>query len=350
MKHTKSALKHNQSLLIIIGALLLLFAFQMFGSVVSAAVLGTTSVRFNRMKAATASPLRVTFTVPAGNTGTEASERISFPDAFTVATSTITTNTASCGATALPGTLTATGSNTNGSKSITITGVTNLSASTSYCVDIDRTATNDPVTNPSAGEYILTVATRDGGGTTIDSNRTAARVISDDQIVVSASVPPNFNFVLDSNTTVFTDELLPTLVRQTTARTVTINTNATQGWITWARDTNTGLNSAAAGYTIASTTPGTAATLAAGSDGYVLGVEATDAGGGGTVTVTPAYQGTGANDNGSGLDTAFRQIASSTGTANGDVLTLRGKATVTNVTPAGTDYTDTWTIIGAGSY
>jgi hypothetical protein len=349
MKHTKSALKSNGPLLILIGSFLMLFAFQILSPVVSADVLRTTSTRFTRMRAATATNIRVTFTVPVGNTGTEDSLRVSFPDAYTVATSGITTDTASCGATALPGTLSATGSNTNGSKNITISGVTNLTASTAYCVDIAR-ATNDPVTNPAAGEYILTVATRDSGSTVIDSTRTAARVISDDQIVVSASVPPNFNFVIDSNTTAFTDELLPTLVRQTTARTVTINTNATQGWITWARDSNTGLTSAAAGYTIASTTPGTAATLTAGTDGYVLGVEATDASGGGTVTVTTAYQGTAANNNGSGLDTNFRQIASSTGTANGDVLTLRGKATVTSVTPAGTDYTDTWTIIGAGSY
>ncbi len=317
---------------------------------VQAASLVSTSIRFTRMRAATATTLRVTFTVPAGNASTEDSLRIGFPDAYTVATSTITTSTGSCGATALPGTLVATGNNTNGQKNITLAGVTNLSASTTYCVDIDRTTTNDPITNPAAGQYTVTITTRDSGAATIDSTRITARVISDDQIVVTAAVPPVFNFVIDSNTTSFSADLDPGTVQQTTARTVTINSNATEGWIAWARDLNTGLSSAAAGYTIASTTPGTGATLSSGTEGYVLGVEGTDAAGGGTVTIVPAYLGTAVNNNGSGLDTTFRQLASSDGTADGDIITLRGKATVANVTPAGTDYTDTWTVIGAGNF
>lgn len=350
MTHTKNAIKQNRPLWVITSVLLVFLLVSFMNSVVNAAFLSATSIRFNRMRASTATTMRVTFTVPAGNATTEASLRIGFPDAYTVATSGITTSVGSCGATGLPGSLSATGSNTGGSKNITISGVTNLSASTTYCVDIDRTATNDPITNPTAGEYIINIATRDAGAVDVDTTRIAARVISDDQIVVSASVPPNFNFVLDANTTSFTAELDFSLVRQTTARTVTINTNATSGWIAWARDSNVGLSSAAAGYTIASTTPGTGATLTPGTDGYVLGVEATDAGGGGTVAVVAAYQGTGVNANGSGLDATFRQIASSNGTANGDILTLRGKASITNVTPAATDYTDTWTIIGAGSF
>src|SRR5690606_21090630 len=149
------------------------------------------------------------------------------------------------------------------------------------------------VTNPGAGIYSLMVQTRDSSDDEIDSGVIGARVISDDQIVVSAIVPPSFNFVLDANTTSFVSNLDTGDVVFTTPRTVTITTNATQGWIAWARDSNEGLSSAAAGYTIDSTTPGTAATLAAGTDGYVLGVEATtDAGGGGTVTVVSDYLGT----------------------------------------------------------
>lgn len=317
---------------------------------VEAASLTGTTLRFDRMRAATASTLRLIFTVPAGNTGTEDDIRIGFTDDFTVATTNLTTATASCGGTALPGTLSAAGNNTNGQKSIIISGVTNLSATTTYCVDIGRTSTNDPVTNPAAGIYEVTIATRDSGDAPIDTSTVAARIIADDQIVVSAVVPPSFNFVLDGNTTSFTTNLDPSDVAQTTARTVTVTTNATQGWIAWARSSNTGLTSAAAGHTIASTTPGTGATLAAGTEGYLLGVAATDAGGGGTVSVEAAYAGGAGDDNGSGLDTTFRQIASANGTANGDVLTLRGKAAIESMTPAGVDYTDTWTVIGAGSF
>lgn len=317
---------------------------------IEAAGLTGTSIRFNRMAASTASTFRLTFTVPSGNTGTEAKVRIGFPDAYTVGTSSLTATASSCGATNLPGTLTATGSNTNGSKNITIGGVTNLSATTTYCVDIDRTTTNDPVTNPSAGLYSVTVETQTSGDVQIDNTVIGVRTITNDQIVVSATVPPSFNFVLDANTTSFTSGLDSSAVIMTTPRTVTITTNATQGWVAWARDSNVGLTSAAAGKTINSTTPGTAASLATNTEGYVLGVQATDAGGGGAVTVATAYAGTGADNNGSGLDTTYRQIASANGTANGDVLTLRGKASINTMTPAGIDYTDTWTIIGAGSF
>jgi hypothetical protein len=317
---------------------------------VSAAGLSGTSIRFNRMKAATATTFRLTFTVPTGNTGTEDNIIITFPDAYTIATSGLTATASSCGATSLPGTLTATGSNTSSAKSIIIGGVTNLTATTTYCVDVDKTSTNDPVTNASAGLYALGVRTRTSGNADIDTTTIAARVISDDQIVVTAVVPPSFNFVLDANATTFSTALDSATVVQTNARTVTITTNATQGWIAWAKDSNTGLTSAAAGKTIASTTPGTAATLAAGTEGYVLGVDKTDAVGGGTVTVTAAYAGTSGDSNGSGLDPAYRQIAGANGTANGDVLTLYGKAAINALTPAGVDYTDTWTVIGAGSF
>src|SRR5690606_22621091 len=104
----------------------------------------------------------------------------------------------------LPGTLAATGSDSGGSKSITISGVTNLSATTSYCVDV----TGGPIAaNPSAGQYEVTVTTQTSGPADIDTATIAARIISDDQVVVSAVVPPSFNFVLDGNATSFTSNL-----------------------------------------------------------------------------------------------------------------------------------------------
>lgn len=316
--------------------------------VANAANLTNTSIRLTRMSDATNTTLRVTFTVPAGNSATEEKLKLSFPDNFTIASAgNYTSSVASCGATSLPGTFTFTASNTNGSKHITLSGLTNLSASTAYCVDLTNA---DALGTGSSGQYTATVETQTSGAALIDSTSLALRIINDDQIVVSAVVPPSFNFVLDGNTTSFTANLDSAAVRQTTERTVTITTNAPAGWIAWARDSNTGLNSTAAGYTIASTTPGTGATLSAGTEGYVLGVDSTDAGGGGTVSVIAAYAGTSGNNNGSGLDSTLRQVASSNGTANGDVLRLYGKAAISGVTPAAIDYTDTWTIIGAGSY
>ncbi|MCW1908477.1 MAG: hypothetical protein KIH63_004010 [Candidatus Saccharibacteria bacterium] len=320
----------------------------------NAASLSNTYVRLNRMKATTASSVRVVFRVPAGNSATEDSLRIAFPDNFTIATSGQTSATAACatetGATALPGTLSVTGSNTNGSKNITVGGVTNLSASTTYCVDLTKT---DAVTNGAAGQYTLTVTTRDTGPTTIDSTSVAVRVITDDQVVVSAVVPSSFNFVLDANTTSFTTDLSSGSVVSTTGRTVTITTNAASGWITWVSDSNQGLTSAAASKTIATTGTVNAApsTLSAGTEGYVLDVDLTsDAAGGGTVSIDAEYNG-GANAGGT-LSATAQPAASSTGTAGGagDVITFVGKAAIAGDTPAASDYTDTWTIIGAGSY
>jgi hypothetical protein len=340
--------------LVAITTLCLQLSYGVLSGTVFAASLTNTYVRLDRMKAATASTVRLVFTVPAGNAGTEENLKITVPDGFTVATSSQTGATAACasqtGATALPGTLTYGGNNTNGQKGLTVSGVTNLSASTAYCVDFTLATA---VTNPAAGQYSLTVETFTSGAALIDSTSVAVRVVSDDQVVVSATVPASFNFVLDANTTSFTANLDSSVVRQTTGRTVTVTTNATNGWIAWAKDLNTGLTSAAASKTIASTTPGTGATLSAGTEGYVISTEVTtDASGGGTVSIPAAYQGTGANANGSGLDTTFRQIASSTGTAGGagDVVTVRGKAAIDGATPAASDYTDTWTIIGAGTF
>lgn len=339
----------------LVGTLVVvLAAFVVLNFPVSAANFSNSYLRFSRMSATAASTLRLVFTVPAGNSLTEDHIVLGFPDDFTIATTGLTAASATCatetGATALPGTLTATGDNTTSSKNITVGGVTDLAASTAYCVDIDRTSTNDPVTNPSAGIYIVTVDTQESDNDPIDSTMLGARFVTDDQIIVNAVVPPSFNFVLDGNSADFVSNLDSGAIGYTAPRTVTITTNASQGWIAWARDSNIGLTSAAAGHTIASTTPGTDATISAGTEGYLLGVQASDAANGGAVTVETAYQGTGADGDGSGLDTNFRQIASSDGTADGDVLTLIGKATINGFTPAGLDYTDTWTIIGAGSF
>jgi hypothetical protein len=217
-------------------------------------------------------------------------------------------------------------------------------------VDVSRTSTNDPIVNAAAGTYSVTVTTQDSVPAAIDTATITADTISDDQIQVSATVPPSFTFVIDSNSTSFTSNLSTGSVAQTTQRTVTITTNATAGWVAWAKDSQTGLHSTIASKTIAATTPGTGATLSAGTEGYVLGVDDVDASGGGTVAVVGAYSGTGSDANGSGLDTSYRQIASSNGTANGDVLQLHGKAAISGQTPAATDYADTWTVIGAGSF
>jgi hypothetical protein len=340
-----SNLKQKLSL-VLASFLLLAAAVPLFQSVVSAASLQTTYLRLDRMKAGQTTSFRLVFkTVSAGATSVAVNFNGADSSTWTGTSGLVNTTQTAVGAagcdasaTALPGTLSASGSGST----VTITGVTALSATTTYCVDLTSATA---VTNANAGEYHPTVTVGS------DSTTAAVRTVSDDQVLVSAAVPPSFNFVLDSNSTSFSANLDSSNVRQTTARTVTITTNSSSGWIAWAKDLNAGLNSSTAAKTIDSTTPGSAATLSSGTEGYVVSAEVTtNASGGGNPAIPAAYQGNSGNNTGSGLDTTFRQIASSGGTANGDVITIRGKAAVAGDTPAANDYADTWTIIGAGSF
>lgn len=340
--------KIKRTNLILLAALLFSVNFLfVLSHLVSAANLTETMVRLNRMSGAQTTSFRVVFkTVGAGATTASVNFTAAWASASGSVNATQAVSSGSCaaetGATALPGSLSASGSG----NTVSITGITALSATTKYCVDL---TSSTAVTNASAGEYypVVTVGS--------DSTTVAVRTVTNDQIVVSATVPPSFNFVLDGNTDSFASNLAPGSVVSTNGRTVTVNTNATTGWIAWASDSNTGLTSAAASHTIAGTTPGTNATLSAGTEGYVFAITSITQGtGAGTTSASNAYGngsgGVAGAGQGSGLSTTIRQIASSTGTANGAVLTVRERAAISAVTPAATDYTDTITIIGAGSF
>lgn len=275
----------------------------------------------------------------------------------------ITSDVATCateiggGVLGLPGTLTITGAS---SRTISITGITALSATTTYCIDF---TTADAVTLATAGEYHPTI-TESSGAT--DSTTVAVRTIANDQIVVSATVPPTFSFVLGGNTDSFSSNLSSSAYTSTAGKTVTIVTNATNGWITWVKDLNGSsgastkgaLKSAAASNYTIPTTNGSAlgsashTALGAGTEDYGLGATiTTDFAGGGTVSLDPAYDGT-SSKLGVLDPTNFRPVASSNGTANttGDVITLTERAQIAGATPAATDYTDTLTVIGAGNF
>jgi hypothetical protein len=317
--------------------------------------LSNTYIRLDRMKASTASNMRVVITT-SSDVATEEKLKVSFQDAHTIAAAgSITASVATCpsetSTTALPGTFTITASNTNGAKHVTLSGLTNLTASTAYCVDINGAITD----NGAAGQYKTTVETQNSGASRLDHTQVALRIIADDQIVVTATVPPTFSFTLSGNTDTFSSDLDPGAVLSTSGRTVTIATNAPGGWVTWVKDSNQGLRSAVAGnYTIntTGTVDGTPSTLVAGTEGYVLDTDlTTDAAGGCTVTVAGEYNG-GASAGGT-LSGTFQQVATcagGTGTADNDVITLIEKAAIAGSTPAAGDYTDTLTVVGAARF
>ncbi len=333
----------------ILGAVILPFA-----TPASAASLSNTYIRLDRIAASTATSVRVVFKTSAVN-GTEAKVVVDFDtgSSFTVNT-TQTITTAACasetGFTALPTGTTLAATGDNSAKSVTVTAVSDLAVSTTYCFDLTSTTA---VTTPTAGIYTGNVATQTAGSAAIDNIDVAERIIANDQIVVNASVPPSFTFALSGNT-----DTIPAInsgtISSSTGRTVTITTNASKGWIAWVRSLNGGLTSASASKTILTTQVGSAAhTLSASAEDYALDVDlTTDAAGGGTVTIDSFYNGASTSAGGGIDNTKLRPIASSNGTAggSGDVLTLIERASAAVDTPAANDYTDTLTVIGAGSY
>lgn len=345
MSRFTSIKKYN---LLLAGTLFLsVVAFTVSASNSNVSALAQNLVRFDRMKTSTAT----TGTVCAKplTVGTEVDVQVTFPTGYTVNTTVgnwtvSTTNLAwPSGGTAWLGIGTATAA----SGQVVTFPSTDLVVGTLYCFNWTNTAAlsiSAAATNNNSG----TITTRAAGASVIDSANFATASITDDQIVVTATVPQSFSFALSANTDALGSLSSGSVTSSPTPRTATVNTNAKNGWLVWAKDANTGLASATASSTIASTTPGSNSTLSAGTAGYNTGVTQTQTSGTGTITVAVPFVGGGTN--GGGLDTTFRSLASSNGTANGAVLTLKNNVAISTITPAATDYTDTITVVGAGLF
>lgn len=313
----------------------------------SAATLTNTSVRLNRLSTGATTPFELVFkTASAGAT----SVSIDFTSAWTSASGTVNTtqsvSSATCaagtGATALPGSLTAAGSG----NVVTISSVTALSATTSYCVDL---TSSSAVTNPSAGTYSPAV--------TVGSDSTTATVdivgSNADQIAVSASVNQSFTFSLSSNSAALGALSASGPTKLASPISATVSTNAAGGWQMWAADPagTPGLHSTTANHTIAySPSAGTAASaLSTGVEGYNLGTGTV----GGTTCGTATYgnfASGGVDYKGSGLDNTLRNLVSTTGAADACALPLTMNASISNTTPAATDYASTITVVAAGLF
>lgn len=313
----------------------------------NAAPLSKVFVRFDRMKVSTATTGTVCATP--SSTATEAAVQVVFPTGYTLGSAAnFTVNTTNLawptGGTAWPSINTATNVT---SQTVTFPSG-DLTAGTLYCFNWTNSAAVT-VKGSATTSNLGSVTTRTSAPADIDSESYATASITDDQIVVSATVPSIFSFALSGNTDALGTLSTSAVTSSPTPRTATVNTNAKNGWMVWARDANTGLTSASASNTIASTTPGTNSTLSTGAVGYNTGVTQTQAGGSGTVTIATPFVG-GSTGRGGGLDTSLRALATSTGTADTAVLTLTNNVTIAPTTAAATDYTDTITVVGAGLF
>jgi hypothetical protein len=327
----------------------------------SAGTLTNTLVRFDRLSQAVAT----TGTVCAkpATVGAESTVAVTFPTGFTVSTTAAnwTTNTTSAGygwptgavAWLSPGT----SGNVNSAAAtsavgqVVTWGSSDLTVGTLYC--FNWTTTTGLTSVGTAGNYTGTVATN------LDTGNYAVTTVGAgaDQVTVTATVNPAFSMSLSTTNDPLGTITTAAVKTSASAIQATVSTNAANGWYLWGKDSQAGLNSSTASYTIPSNCSagvGTNTTLSAGTEGYNLGarVNAQGSGSGGTTSIAAVFDDTSTAGKGGGLcsTAGYQTIASSTGTANAAKVDMRNNAAISGVTKAATDYTDLETFVGAGLF
>jgi hypothetical protein len=330
-------------------------------------------VRLDRMQATTATG--GTICVKPTSTSTITSVTVVFPSTAgtdyvvsgTAANWTITTtptgNWPSGVTTAALGSVaTATTANA-GTKTVTFpANQTTPSTTTYYCFNFSGTTT---LTTSSAAAVPSTYGSV---ATNADSTpvQYAIAIVANDQIALNATtVPPIFTLSFGANTDGFASNTLSTLTTllHSTGVTLTAATNASAGWVLWARSSNVGtsnkqsLKSVAASKQIqsASAVNSAAHAYASGTNnGEDYGMSASVAACtvGAASSVDAAYDSTAGTKLGVLADStgSFFPIAANAGASSGCGVTVKFEAGIGVTTPAANDYTDTLTIVGAGLF
>lgn len=358
MRHlsVRNNLKLNKDSVISIGLSLLLISLTLYPFLSpqkANAAVTESFVRFDRM--GTGENISGTACLNTTTSGTETGVTIVFPSDWTisqtasnwtVSTTNLPTGAGGGASNAWPGIGTA--SSVNG-LSVTFPS-SDLSTATLYCFNFaGASSTVGAAGNDKTGQLKTT-----GGSPFVDTVDWATSVVSADadQITVTASVSATMTFSLSGNSVA-----LGTITSGSTTAgsgiTQTISTNARNGWISWVKSGTDGgsgigaLHSTVANADIDSpgSFNGTPETLTT-SGGYVLDVNT----GSGSPTIGAEYNGSGADDGGHISFNQFRQTAHATAPANGNTATLVVKARSSVTTPAASDYTDTLTVVAAGSF
>lgn len=323
-----------------------------------------TLVRTDRMKLNTAT----TGTVCAKptTTATETSVKVTFPTSYTVSgtVGNWSVGTTSTGwpkdpadntttATAWPGIAQPTGAGefVIAGQSVNFVS-TDLTVGTWYCFNWTNTAaltTKNSATNNNTGQVI----TQTTGGAASDTGNYATATVTDDQIAVTATVNPSFSFSLSSNSAALST-LTPTNPVSATAINARVSTNAYKGYNIWAADPagSPGLTAASVSKTIVynPTVGSAAAALSNGVEGYNLGAGTSSGTTCPSVTDDANFASSGTPYKGGGLDNTLRSVAFGTGPADACDLPLTVSASVSNITPAATDYAGTMTVVAAGRF
>jgi len=264
-----------------------------------------------------------------------------------------------------------------------------LTVGNHYCFHVQGSSANHTLQNGtdattgykmSGGTIFTSNNLVPASGVAVNQTNYSLALYGDDTITVTAVVPPSFQFILGANVDTFPTNLDPTpagsggVVNSTSGVQVNVITNAKGGWIGWIKSQYMGLHSATANYTMPSdclsvpgvctptptgTVNGTPSALTAGTEGYVIAATIPtlptngDSPGGCTINIDPEYDGSTAGSGGT-PSTTFQPFVACTGpapaTADDDKVVLKELATIRGGTPAGTDYTDTLTVVGAGNF
>lgn len=309
------------------------------GDILAATPFTRATLRYDRMKASTQSTLQITI-VPA-STETEDKVKLVFAGATFGTGQSATTASIPAGSIGLPGTLAVVASGT----SMTIQ-TSDLAVGTTYSFNISV-----GVTTPSANVYSDVISTLTGAGVTIDTTTVASRIISDDQVVITANVPPVFTFVLSGNTDSFTTDLSSSSIVSTYGIGLSVGTNAAKGWTGWIKSVGTSLGSATTGESIGTTgtVDGATSTCQNATDCYILDVGVTSGTGTGSLSAAAEYAGNGTTSGGT-FSTTYQPFATRTGKTTGDVIWFKAHVSILATKASGSDYTDTWTIVGAGNF
>jgi hypothetical protein len=305
------------------------------GTQVFASTMSGASVLESNMNASGTSSIYVNFKAGAADSASTLTLTL---NGFTV-NATQTISTATCvalfggSANVLPttGTLSASGS----SPVVTVSSVGTLASGTDYCFQLTSASA---VTNPTAGTY-NNIVIADG----TDTTTVGVDVISNDQISVSATVSPTFTLTFGGNSDSL-GALSSTSVKASTGVTLTVLTNAANGWGLWAEDANTGLHSTAANKTIASVSTGANYNFATNTNAEHYGIGVT------TSNATTNYADSGGSTGSGVTSSAYNEIATAGAPTAGATVTVKEIADISAITPAAVDYGDTLTIIGAGSF
>lgn len=326
----------------------------------ASAIFAQAYLRIDRMTASTTTGGLVC--AEPSTTGTEAEVQVTFPTGFTVNSTasnwTVATTDIPSGSTAWVGIGTA--SAVSGQTVTFPSG--DLSVGTLYCFTF--AATNTLTTGTAGSDRTGTITTRTSVPATVDATTYAVAVISNDSIGVTAAVSPTFSMTLSGNTAAL-GTLSSTAVTSASAISLTVGTNAANGWTAWVRSTAEdndhagygALDSTVAGVSIGrangtATNNGTPETLnSSGNYGYLLDVNSNTQGslGTGTFTIDGEYNGGDTNSGGT-LLTTFNEIAASDGTTDGDIVDLVVRARVNAAQAAAADYADTLIVVAHGNF